>query len=188
MRSRRSRASPRTSSCSNGGRVVASGPIDTVFGPSATHAGEGRFARSSVLTGRIAGQHVHYGLTEIEQPAGTIWLSGSAGPPGREVRIVVRATDVTLATTAPHNLSVRTVLAGTIASIETDDGPLAAVNLDLDGGARLVALATRFAADELALKPGLRVFALIKTVALDERGVAPAPAAAPAPRPRPEPR
>jgi molybdate transport system ATP-binding protein len=156
----------------SGGRVVATGPVDEVFGPSQVHAGESRFARSSILTGRVAGMHAGYGLTEIEHPGGTIWLAGPAGPVGREVHIVIRATDVTLATARPHNLSVRTVLAGTIAAIEVDDGPLAAVNVDLKGHARLVAIATRMAVDELALKPGDPVFALIKTVALDERSIA----------------
>jgi molybdate transport system ATP-binding protein len=154
-----------------GGRVVAAGGIDEVFGPSQTQAGESRFARSSVLSGRIAGLHASYGLTEIAHPGGTIWLAGPAGPDGREVRIVVRATDVALATTRPRDLSVRTILAGTVAAIEIESGPLAAVTLDLKGGAHLVALATRMAVDELKLKRGDPVFALIKTVALDERSV-----------------
>jgi molybdate transport system ATP-binding protein len=156
----------------DGGRVVAAGPVDEVFGPSEVHAGESRFGRSSVLTGRIAGMLTGYGLTEIEHPSGTIWLAGPAGAVGREVRIVIRASDVTLATTRPQNLSVRTILAGTVGDIEKDDGPLAAVTVDLKGHGHLVAMTTRMAADELALKPGDPVFALIKTVALDERGIA----------------
>jgi len=156
----------------DGGRVVAAGAVDEVFGPSRVHAGEGRFGRSSVLTGRIAGMRAGYGLSEIEHPAGAIWLAGPAGATGREVHIVVRATDVTLATTRPQNLSVRTILAGTVGGIEKDDGPLAAVTVDLEGHGHLVAMTTRMAVDELALKPGDPVFALIKTVALDERSVA----------------
>jgi molybdate transport system ATP-binding protein len=116
-----------------------------------------------------------YHLTEIEHPSGSIWLAGSAGTPGREVHIVIRATDVTLATTRPQNLSVRTTLAGTVGAIETDDGPLAAVTVDLKGHGHLVAMATRMAVDELCLKRGDPVFALIKTVALDERSVAGVP-------------
>ena len=64
------------------------------------------------------------------------------------------------------------MLAGTVADIETDDGPLAGVNVDLDGHGHLFALATRKAVDELELRRGDRVFALVKTVALDERAVA----------------
>jgi molybdate transport system ATP-binding protein len=67
---------------------------------------------------------------------------------------------------------VRTTLAGTVASIEIDDGPLAAVKIELEGHGQLFALATRKAIDELGLGRGDRVFALVKTVALDERAVA----------------
>ena len=154
------------------GRVVAVGPVEDVFGPSRIPAGESRFARSSFITGRIAGVNADYGLTEIAHPAGTIWLAGQAGTVGGEARVVVRATDVTLSTTRPRNVSVRTILAGTVASVKTDDGPLASVDVDLDGHGHLAALATRMAIDELGLGPGDQVFALIKTVALDERTVA----------------
>jgi molybdate transport system ATP-binding protein len=85
---------------------------------------------------------------------------------------VVRATDVTLATTPTKNLSMRTILSGVVARIESDGGPLAAVTLDLTGHGHLVAMATRMALDELGLKRGDKVFALIKTVALDERSIA----------------
>ncbi|WP_342018558.1 TOBE domain-containing protein [Methyloceanibacter superfactus] len=63
-------------------------------------------------------------------------------------------------------------MAGTIAGIEIDDGPFAGVSITLDGHGALFALATRKAIDELGLGPGDRVYALIKTVALDERAVA----------------
>jgi molybdate transport system ATP-binding protein len=157
----------------DGGRVVAAGPVDEVFGPSQAQVGESRFGRSSVLTGHIAGMRDGYGLTEIEHPSGAIWLAGPAGPIGREVRVMVRATDVTLATTRPRDVSVRTVLTGVVRGIETDQGPLAAVTINLKGHGHLVAMTTRMAIDELALKPGDPLFALIKTVALDERSITP---------------
>jgi molybdate transport system ATP-binding protein len=154
------------------GRVVAIGSVEEVLGLALTPLGEGRFARSSVIIGTLSGVDTAYDLTEISHPAGTIWLAGRAGPIGREARVVIKATDITLSTTPPRNLSVRTTLIGTVAGIATDDGPLAAVNIDLVGHGQLVALATRKAIDELGLRIGDRVFALVKTVALDERTVA----------------
>ncbi len=155
-----------------GGRVVAIGPVEEIFGFGLDQAGVSRFARSSVITGRLSGIDAEYGLTEISHPAGTIWLAGRAGPIGREARVVIKATNITLSTARPRNLSIRTVLAGTVASIDTDDGPLAAVNIELEGHGQLLALATRKAIDELGLTRGDQVFALVKTVALDERAVA----------------
>ena len=152
------------------GRVVAAGSVDTVFGTGLSHTSMSRFARPSVVTGRLSTVDAEYGLTEISHPAGTIWLTGRAGPAGREVRVVVKATDITLAKAPAQSLSVRTTLSGTVAGIDTD-GPLAGVSIDLDGHGRLFALATCKAIDELKLHIGDRVFALVKTVALDERAV-----------------
>jgi molybdate transport system ATP-binding protein len=153
------------------GHVVAAGSVEDVFGPGLSATGMSRFARSSVVTGKLASVDPDYGLTEIFHPAGTIWLTGRAGPVGGEARIVIKPTDITLSKKRVESLSVRTTLAGRVSDIETD-GAFAGISVDLDGHGRLFALATRKAADELNLRSGDRVYALVKTVALDERAVA----------------
>ena len=67
---------------------------------------------------KVCGENAAYGLTELKHPAGTVWLAGPAGPLGGQVRIIVKATDVVLATRPPHDLSVRSSLRGQIGSIE----------------------------------------------------------------------
>ncbi|MGH6846649.1 MAG: TOBE domain-containing protein, partial [Methylocella sp.] len=93
---------------------------------------------------------------------------------GGRVRICVRATDVVLAARPPHDLSVRSSLVGRIAGIEKN-GPLATVEIVLEGEGRLYAVTTRHAIDELGFDRGARLFALIKTSALDERQFAAMP-------------
>ena len=92
------------------GHVVAAGSVEDVFGPGLRGTGVSRFARSSVVTGRLAAVDAEYDLTEIVHPAGVIWLTGRAGPVGREARVVIKATDITLSTTPAQGLSVRTTL------------------------------------------------------------------------------
>jgi len=152
------------------GHVKAVGDPGEVFGPAAVQSAESRFDRSSMLTMLVGGEDASYGLTELVNPAGTIWLAGPAGEKGSKVRIMVRATDVTLSAARPQKLSVRSVLEGKVSEIDTE-GPLAAVEIALNGGGRLFAMATRRAIDDLGLKSGDPVFALVKTVALDERTV-----------------
>jgi molybdate transport system ATP-binding protein len=152
------------------GEVKAVGDPGEVFGPSAVQAAESRFDRTTVLSVQVGGEDAAYGLTELLHPSGTIWLAGPAGERGGKVRIMVRATDVTLSAGRPRNLSVRSVLEGQVRDVETA-GPLASVEITLNGGGRLFAMATRRAIDDLGFKPGDPVFALVKTVALDERTV-----------------
>ncbi|MGP0057729.1 MAG: molybdenum ABC transporter ATP-binding protein [Beijerinckiaceae bacterium] len=152
------------------GKVKAEGDPGEVLGADAIASEDQRFGRSSVLTMQVGDFDAAYGLCELQHPAGTIWLAGPAGPKGQKVRIVVNATDVTLAVEPPHQMSVRGTLAGHIAAIETQ-GPFAIVEIGLGGEGHLYAMATRRAIDEMELAPGKRVFALVKTVALDERAV-----------------
>jgi molybdate transport system ATP-binding protein len=152
------------------GRVRAIGGPGEVFGALGHNSAWSRFDRISVLTMKVCGENAAYGLTELKHPAGTVWLAGPAGPLGGQVRIIVKATDVVLAAGPPRDLSVRSSLRGQIGSIEKH-GPLAAVEIVLEGEGHLYAVTTRHALDELGLDRGARLFALIKTSALDERQV-----------------
>jgi len=153
------------------GRVKAIGGPGEVFGALGGNSAWSRFDRISVLTMKVCGENAAYGLTELKHPAGTVWLAGPAGPLGGQVRIIVKATDVVLAARPPHDLSVRSCLFGQIGSIEKN-GPLATVEIVLEGEGHLYAVTTRHALDELGLDRGARLFALIKTSALDERQAA----------------
>jgi molybdate transport system ATP-binding protein len=149
------------------GKVIAAGPPETALAPRLP-TGETRFDRISVLTGR-AGRYDHaYGLTPLIQEAGRITIAGKLEE-NRETRIVIRATDVTLATAAPQHLSVRTALKGRIDAIERDAGPAAIVTVALKGGQKLAAAATRKAIDEMKLAVGTEVWCLIKAVSIDAR-------------------
>jgi molybdate transport system ATP-binding protein len=55
-----------------------------------------------------------------------------------------------------------------VVQVTQETGTVADVELDC-GGARLLARITRKSAASLGLEAGVRVFAVIKTVALDER-------------------
>jgi molybdate transport system ATP-binding protein len=156
------------------GRVKAIGGPGEVFGALGGNSAWSRFDRISVLTMKVCGENAAYGLTELKHPAGTVWLAGPAGPLGGQVRIIVKATDVVLAARPPHDLSVRSCLFGQIGSIEKN-GPFAAVEIVLEGEGHLYAVTTRHALDELGLDRGTRLFALIKTSALNERQVATMP-------------
>jgi len=74
----------------------------------------------------------------------------------------------------PHDLSVRSSLRGQIGSIEKKRSVGRCRDRARREG-RLYAVTTRHALDELGLDRGARLFALIKTSALDERQVAAMP-------------
>lgn len=157
------------------GRVTAAGPVGDVLGPGLKGTSLSRFERSSVLTCTVSSIDEAYGLSKLSHPAGKVWVVGRSGPPGQEMRVVIKSTDIALAREPGRDISMRNTLKGTVADLETDEGPFAGVAIDLEGRDRLFALATRKAIDELGIVLGARVFALIKTAALHEGAVAPQP-------------
>lgn len=154
------------------GRVVAIGSPSDVLAPTLLAHGSDRFSAVSLLSGSIVARDEAYGVTEIAHPAGRIVLPTLLPHVGTEVRVAVKATDVSLARIASGATTVRTTLTGRVGAIATDGGPFALVRVDLDGGERLHAYATRLGVDALDLKEGEPVMALVKAVSIDERNVA----------------
>jgi len=83
-----------------------------------------------------------------DMPAGT-----------KEVHVCIRAEDVILLTGADRPSSARNHLAATVRSVSRE-GLL--MRVDLDCGFKLAALLTKQACEELSLKPGDEVVALVK--------------------------
>jgi molybdate transport system ATP-binding protein len=152
------------------GKVSAIGTPSEVLTPTRISEAADRFAAISFITGTVARRLPDFGVTVLSHPAGEIVVPGLIEGEG-PVRVAIRATDVTLAVGRPGQISVRTMLAGRIVAVERGDGPLALATLELAGGERLVAYATRLAMDELGLDVGDAVTALVKSAAMDERGV-----------------
>lgn len=154
-----------------GGRVVAEGAPAEVLSPSVQDMPDDRFEAQSMIAATVARELPEFGVTILSHPAGEIVVPGHVETKSAEVRVAVRATNVTLALVKPGQSSVRTALKGRVARIKAGEGPFALVEVDLEGGGRIVASATRLAVADLALEKGSPVFALIKSVSLDPRAI-----------------
>jgi len=84
--------------------------------------------------------------------------------PGSPVRVLVKSTEVALATGPVGTLSIRNRIPGTVSAVSS--GAAMAVVRVAVAGAELTAAITRTAADELGLTEGTEVTALIKSTEL----------------------
>ena len=156
------------------GRPAAGGPIEAVlegldFGP------HGRFEAGVVFSARVTGHDPEFRLTRLLHHGQQIKMPMVDVAAGSEVRLRVRARDIALATRRPEGISVRNVLAGTVAAIaEEPDTAVAEVLVEV-GAARLRVRVTREAVAQLALAPGTPVYALIKAIAFDRRALSSSP-------------
>ncbi|MEV0113600.1 TOBE domain-containing protein [Streptomyces sp. NPDC050844] len=80
---------------------------------------------------------------------------------GSAVKILVKSTEVSLATGPVQGVSIRNQIAGTVTDISTG-GAMASVKVDVEGGA-LTAAITKDAVADLSLASGSPVVALIKS-------------------------
>jgi molybdate transport system ATP-binding protein len=82
------------------------------------------------------------------------------GPLGGRVRLAVRAGDILLATSRPHDISARNIIPGVVLSLEQRDFMITA---RVDCGARFEVHLTPGARDSLQLQVGREVWLVLKT-------------------------
>jgi molybdate transport system ATP-binding protein len=153
------------------GKLVASGATAVVLERLDLDAPGDRFEAGVVITARVIEHEDVFRLTHLEHGGQRIVIPAIDVPVGTEVRLRIRAREVAIATQRPEGISIRNVLAGTVAEIaEEPNNAYAEAWIDL-GSAKVRARLTRAAVRELGLRPGLPVFALVKSVTFDGRPV-----------------
>jgi molybdate transport system ATP-binding protein len=152
------------------GRVLATGPVSEMASRIELRPYLGRQEGGAVIEARVAAQDLEHGLARLEFAGGVLEIPDVEALPGERVRVRVRARDVSLALSPPAGISIRNVLAGTVVGLGDEEGPSLDVQLEV-GGTPLIARITRKSAQQLALRPGLQVYALIKSVSIDRRSV-----------------
>jgi molybdate transport system ATP-binding protein len=157
------------------GRVEAVGPVPEIMARLDLAPMTGRFEAGAVLETRVAGHDEAAGLTRLAAGASedeTFRVLKLDLPVGAHVRVRVRARDVILATGRPVGLRALNILAGEVVELAPEaDGPAVDVRLALPGGQILLSRITRRSAADLGIVPGRRVYAIVKTVALDRRSL-----------------
>jgi molybdate transport system ATP-binding protein len=141
------------------GRVRQCGPVQEVFQRPADSQVAESVGVENVLPARIVSRDA--GLLTIE--TGGAHLQAVDSGEGGVLAVWIRAEDVAIAHDSAVTSSMRNRLPGRVTSV-TIEGPLARVELDC--GFPLVALITAQSAQELELKAGEAVCAIVKTTAV----------------------
>jgi molybdate transport system ATP-binding protein len=147
------------------GRVAASGPAREVLSriDASTMLGDDAGA---LLEGTVAERDDRWQLARIAFEGGHLWLRDGGHPTGARVRLRVLARDVSIATHEPQGSSIQNILAAIIDEVAADRHPSQVMVRLRCGDSLLLARITARAAHSLALAPGQRVWAQVKSVAL----------------------
>ena len=106
-------------------------------------------------------------IDSVIGPDGTLHLDV---PIGERVRARIRARDVSLSLRKPTEISILNVLAAHVTGIGEETGPIVDLQLAV-GNATLVARITRRSFQQLGIRPGQELYALVKAVSFDQRSV-----------------
>lgn len=158
------------------GSIAASGPVADIFGRPELQRLVGAAEAGTVLTARLESHDEAFALSYLRFAGGRLAIARVAAEVGSEMRLRIRARDVSLALTRLSGLSIQNIIPARIAAIHPADGPN--VDVELDAGAPLWARVTARAVHDLSLAIGRDVFALVKAVSIDRQTVAARPAPA----------
>lgn len=157
------------------GKVAASGPTSDVLSRGDLLPKSQRAEAGVVLTLAVAAHDDDYGMTTLSGPAGEMRVARLDAPLGSHARLRIRARDVMLSLTRPDGISGLNILEGTVSTLSGSDDGQVDVTLDCHGQT-VLARVTRLSVDRLAIKPGLGLFAVVKSVSLERAaGREPAP-------------
>ena len=148
------------------GRVQNIGPVAQVVAQLPQHVAE----PSVILTCTPQEAEAEWGLLRTHlaaHAAQNFWVPGlDISPLPTQIRVQVRAADVSLTTSVTDDSSILNRLAARIVKLnQQDNSHLLLVELELDGQV-LLASVTRKSAEHLGLHPDMRVWAQIKSAAV----------------------
>lgn len=150
------------------GKVTASGPIEEVTTNLANAAMSEAADLGAVMKVRVLEHDDNDSLTRLSTGSAELWLPRLQAAIGQDIRIRVRARDVSITLSPPTGTSILNVLPARV--LEIADSGEAQKDILLDIGSHLIARITARSTRHLALAPGQNVFAQIKTVSVDRAG------------------
>ncbi len=146
------------------GKVKACGSLATVLNDPAAGLTTGREA-CSVLQAKVKSSQDEDGLARLEVAGFDLWTPMETSAVGQTARVMIKARDVSLALKPAHGTSILNTLPMVVDEI-WEDGPARMVVRLNAGPETLLAAVTRRSATALALAPGQKVFAQVKSLAL----------------------
>jgi len=149
----------------NSGKTIAQGGVGDMSLNLDLRSIIGADAVGAIVDGTVLGTDARSGLMRVRVGRGELKVQAPNAEVGAKLRVQLLARDLIVATEAPQHLSVRNILSGVVTAVTSDDAESDLIAMDI-GGTLIMARVTKAATRELALRPGLSAWALVKAVSL----------------------
>jgi molybdate transport system ATP-binding protein len=147
------------------GSVIAQGAVGEMSLDPHLRAIIGPDEVGAIIDGLVLGIDSGANLTKVRVGDGELYVQTMGLAAGTALRVQLLARDIIVSTQIPQHMSVRNSLAGVVTSIHGDDLDSDLVTIDI-GAAQIMARITKAATRDLSLRPGMKVWALVKSVSL----------------------
>lgn len=147
------------------GQVCAQGPVTQVLSNAVFASAAGGEA-GAVLSGVIREHDSRFHLSCVDLNGSRLWVPHRDLSVGAQVRLHIRANDVSLSTREPEHSSIQNILPGVIEAIYDDNHPASCLIAIRHFDQSLLARITRKAISTIGLEVGMPVWAQVKSVAL----------------------
>lgn len=149
------------------GKTTGHGPVEGIFDLPDDSADIANPDASTVFCGRVHAHDDEYHLSTVTCGGGTLIVPRCRHIIGEQVRVRIRARDVTIGIRPPAGASVLNVLTGVL--LDTRETRIPG-QIDVFVGVndtKIVSRITRRSYEVLALNPGTRVYLMVKSVAIE---------------------
>ncbi|MEZ9524149.1 molybdenum ABC transporter ATP-binding protein ModC [Enterovibrio norvegicus] len=160
----------------NKGRVIANGSLHDVWSSEHMQPWLSVKEQSALVTATVVGTHPRYAMSKLDLEGETLWVPAVEAALDSRLRLRVFANDISIVKTPASDTSIRNVLPCFIESVvRAKQGEMSTgycqVMLRM-GNEVLIANITEWAADELALSTGDKVFAQLKGISIAKSDLA----------------
>jgi molybdate transport system ATP-binding protein len=153
------------------GSILAQGELSELSLSPALQSVIGVDSIGALVNARLVDIDPRTGLARLAVGQGELRVASAGLVAQSALRIQLLARDIIVATAQPANLSVRNCLAGTVSGITSDNSGSDLIRIDI-GGETILARITAAATQDLELRIGMPVWALIKSVSIQGRSFA----------------
>ncbi len=158
------------------GKLEASGSLVNVWGSNSMRPWITVSEQSTLFEASVVKHYEQYSLTELKLCNQiSLWVQKIESEISTQIRVQVRANDVSLCLSEPKNTSIRNVIPAEISELETpglpSDNQTVTIKLKLSDQCVLWCNVTKWAAVDLNLKIGMKVYAQVKSVSVNQRDI-----------------
>ncbi len=147
------------------GRVLDQGPLEDML-INRHLSSDGDNDVSAVLRAKLAEVDSRWQLARLVFAGGSLWVRSNGEVAGSELRLRIRAQDISISLSAHRDSSILNILPCTIAAISDEPGGAMQLLQLSVGDSQLLARLTRRSVHHLGLHVGMAVYAQLKSVAI----------------------